>query len=106
MKFGNTALHACNVFALCTCLALPFTIGWMLKEAFSIVIKKLRAEQSLTREKLAELASLESTTIYRIETAKILPNTESIFRLATAFGISTANLIGKVEEQMKANTSN
>ena len=74
----------------------------MLKEAFSIVINNLRAEQSLTREKLAELASLESTTIYRIETAKILPNTESIFRLAAAFGISTAALIEKVE----ANLSN
>lgn len=74
----------------------------MLKEAFSIVIKNLRAEQGLTREKLAELASLESTTIYRIETAKILPNTESIFRLAAAFGISTAALIEKVEGQLKA----
>lgn len=73
----------------------------MLKEAFSVVIKDLRAAQGLTREKLAELASLESTTIYRIETAKILPNTESIFRLAVAFGMSTATLIGKVEDVLK-----
>jgi transcriptional regulator with XRE-family HTH domain len=83
------------------CLDLPFLNGWMLKEAFCTVIKDLRLEHKMTREKLAELSSLDSTTIYRIETAKKLPNTESIFRLAAAFGISTAALIEKVEEYLK-----
>lgn len=56
-------------------------------------IKKLRKEQRLTQEKLAEKAGISAHEIGKIERRKINPSLEMIERLANGFGRKTHEVL-------------
>jgi len=63
---------------------------------FGKVLKQLREEKGLTQEKLAELAEVDRTYIYRLETGKRSPSLGIIFRLADGLGVTASSLLDKV----------
>lgn len=63
---------------------------------FGKVLRQLREEKGLTQEKLAELAEIDRTYIYRLETGKRSPSIDVVFRLADGLKISPGNLLDKV----------
>ncbi|MFZ6013405.1 MAG: helix-turn-helix domain-containing protein [Bacteroidota bacterium] len=60
------------------------------------VIRQVREEKGVTQERLAELAEVDRTYIYRIESGKRSPSVDIIFRLADALKISPGNLLDRV----------
>lgn len=46
----------------------------MIEKLFGKVLKQVRGDKGLTQEKLAELADVERTYIYRLETGKRSPS--------------------------------
>ena len=65
---------------------------------FGKVVKQLREEKKMTQEKLAELAEIDRTYIYRLETGKRSPSLAIIFRIAQALKLPPAQLIEKVSK--------
>jgi DNA-binding XRE family transcriptional regulator len=63
------------------------------------VIRQVREEKGVTQEKLAELAEVDRTYIYRIEAGKRSPSIDIIFRIADALKITPGNLLDKVNRQ-------
>lgn len=63
---------------------------------FGKVVRQLRDEKKMTQEKLAELAEVDRTYIYRLETGKRSPSLAVVFRLASAFKISPGQLIDRI----------
>lgn len=62
------------------------------------MLRNIRDERKLTREKLAELAELDTTFIYFLETGRRQPSLKTVFLLARAFKIAP----GKIIEQVAA----
>jgi transcriptional regulator with XRE-family HTH domain len=73
--------------------------GASVKVVFGKVIRQLREENAMTQEKLAELADIDRTYIYRLETGKRSPSLDIVFRLADALKISPGQLLDKVNKQ-------
>lgn len=69
--------------------------------AFAQVIKGLREAQGLTQEELASRAGIHVVNISKIENAKALPLTISLFKLSAAFKVSTSELIRRVEQILR-----
>lgn len=62
-------------------------------------IKKLREENSLTQEALAESLSVPDITVYRWEAAREIPDSRLIKRLAEFFDVSADALVnGEIED--------
>ncbi|QIL42645.1 helix-turn-helix transcriptional regulator [Pedobacter sp. HDW13] len=61
-------------------------------KAFGENLRKLRKEKKLTMEALANLAEIELSQIYRIETGKINPKLTTILLIAKALNISPKDL--------------
>ncbi|WP_199117178.1 helix-turn-helix domain-containing protein [Pedobacter sp. ASV28] len=57
-------------------------------EAFGSNLRAIRKEKQLTMEALANLAEIELSQIYRIETGKINPKLTTLIKIANALGIS------------------
>jgi transcriptional regulator with XRE-family HTH domain len=70
----------------------------MVQKLFGKVLRQIREEKGMTQEKLAELADIDRTYIYRLETGKRSPSLLIIFRLADALKISPGTLIDKVHK--------
>jgi transcriptional regulator with XRE-family HTH domain len=68
------------------------------KVIFGKVIRQLRDEKKITQEKLAELADIDRTYIYRLEAGKRSPSLDVLFRIADALRISPGHLIEKVNK--------
>lgn len=66
------------------------------KGIFGKVIRQVREEKGITQEKLAELAEVDRTYIYRIETGKRSPSLDIVFRIADALKVSPGHLLDKV----------
>lgn len=60
------------------------------------VIRQIREEKGVTQESLAELAEVDRTYIYRIETGKRTPSIDIIFRIADALKVTPGHLLDKV----------
>jgi transcriptional regulator with XRE-family HTH domain len=56
-------------------------------------IRRLREEQSLSQQELADRAGVAKSTVYEAETARRTPKLESLEKIATALGISVAELL-------------
>lgn len=69
-----------------------------MKNLFSERIKKLRLENNLSQEKLANILHLSRTAITCWETRGKEPNFDTILDLATYFKVSTDYLLGLVDE--------
>ena len=56
--------------------------------------KQLRQEKGLTQAQLAEILSLDQTTVSKWELGKALPDSQMLIRLAKFFDVSTDFLLG------------
>jgi transcriptional regulator with XRE-family HTH domain len=69
---------------------------------FGEVLRELRLQQDLTQDKLAELVGTERSHISALERAEKGPALATIFVLADALNITAGQLIGQVEQRLKA----
>jgi transcriptional regulator with XRE-family HTH domain len=60
---------------------------------FGLNIRKLRKERKLSMQKLANIAEIEISQIYRIETGKINPKLTTILSIARALEVSSKELM-------------
>jgi transcriptional regulator with XRE-family HTH domain len=65
---------------------------------FGKVLRQIREEKGLTQEKIAELANVDRTYIYRLETGQRSPSLSIIFRIAKALKISPGTLLDRVDK--------
>lgn len=72
---------------------------------FGEVVQELRLQQELTQDQLAERAGTERSHISALERAEKGPALATIFILADALSVSAGDLIGLVEQRMKAHRS-
>lgn len=70
----------------------------MVEKLFGKVLKQLREDKRITQEKLAELAEVDRTYIYRLETGKRSPSLSIVFRLADALKVTPGFLLDKVNK--------
>ena len=71
-----------------------------IEEAFGQVIRELRKANNLSQEKLADLSHMDRSFISLLEHGHKQPSLITIFQLARAFNISTAKIMGAVEEKI------
>ena len=64
--------------------------------SFGRNLKDLRHEKGLTQERLAELADIDRTYIYRLESSLRLPSLPVVVRLAKAFGQTPGQFLDKM----------
>ena len=67
-----------------------------LQSAFSIILKKLRKEKSLSQEQLAVKSGIARSTISSIERDYRSPTAYSIFALAEGLDITVEDLVKEV----------
>jgi len=77
----------------------------MSKKAFGKVIREIRTEKGLTQEKLAELAEVDRTYIYRIEYGLREPSFSIFFKLIEGLKISSEEFISKYKAEIKQEKS-
>jgi transcriptional regulator with XRE-family HTH domain len=63
---------------------------------FGKVLRQIREERGLTQEKMAELADVDRTYIYRLENGLRSPSLDVIFRVADALKISPGAILDRV----------
>jgi transcriptional regulator with XRE-family HTH domain len=63
--------------------------------AFGKVLREQRERAGLSQEGLADAADLDRTFIGMLERGKRQPTLESLFRIATALGISASTLVAR-----------
>ncbi|HCQ14344.1 helix-turn-helix transcriptional regulator [Flavobacterium sp.] len=66
-------------------------------------IKKIRKRKSLSQSDLAFLVGMDRQYLYKIETAKVIPNIGTIAGLAFAMGISLAELLQDISFEENKN---
>jgi transcriptional regulator with XRE-family HTH domain len=62
-------------------------------EQFGIALQRLRKEQGLSQEKLAELTNLHRTYISDLERAQRNPTLTTLLKIAKALSISISTLV-------------
>lgn len=70
--------------------------GSSVEVIFGRVLRQVREEKKLTQEKLAELADVDRTYIYRLETGKRSPSLSIIIRIAKALKVSPGTLLDRL----------
>lgn len=73
----------------------------MLKKCFGARIKELREAKGLNQEQLAELVSMESRQISRIETGRSFTTLENIENIAHALNVEAEELFSFRHKQSK-----
>ncbi len=68
-------------------------------ENIGIVIKCLRKEKGLSQEVCSGLAGIARSHLAMIENASKIPNFETLWKLAFAFGLQPHELVSRIEEQ-------
>lgn len=76
-----------------------------LTDALALVIKRLRANSSLSQRKLAEVSGVDRVYLLQIEQGKFRPTLNAIFLIAKAFAISPEKLVELVNAEI-TNISN
>lgn len=76
--------------------------AWVLDwTAVRAEVRRLRAENNLTRQELQALSGVEKTTIYRVENTKELPDYkpdfDTIVRLLTAMEVTVSKFFARIE---------
>jgi len=77
----------------------------MSKKAFGKVVREIRTEKGLTQEKLAELAEIDRTYIYRIEYGLREPSFSIFLKLIEGLKISSEEFILKYKNEIKKEKS-
>lgn len=73
----------------------------MSKQAFGSVIKELRIEKNMTQEKLAELAEVDRTYIYRIEHGLREPSFNIFLKLIEGLKTNADEFIALYKKELK-----
>ncbi len=74
-------------------------------KAFGLTIRRLRTQISYSQEKLAMISGLDRTYISLLERGQRQPTITTIFQLAQALDISSAELVSNVEVYIRENPS-
>lgn len=69
-----------------------------ISQAFAQVLLRIRKENGLTHEALAERAGLHATTISLLERAKRKPSIETTFMLAHGLGVEPEILVREMRK--------
>ena len=69
-------------------------------EALGRVIRRERQKRKLSQERLAEMCGLHRNFVGLIERGQRSATIETLFRLATAFGVKPTRLIQWVENEL------
>ena len=69
-----------------------------IEQAFGIVLKKYRVEESISQEELAFESGLDRTYISLLERGKRKPTINTLFALSKALNVSPHQMIQKTEE--------
>ncbi|MEW6517559.1 MAG: helix-turn-helix transcriptional regulator [candidate division FCPU426 bacterium] len=72
-----------------------------LTSSFLTLIKEIREEKGITREKLAQIAGVHKTTIGLLERKKRIPSLHVANLIAKALGTNLSTLIKKSEKPRK-----
>lgn len=71
--------------------------------AWGLALRRLRSEQGLSQERLAQLADLDRTYVSGIERGERNPSLTNILKLTKALGINVSQLAASAEELMSNN---
>lgn len=74
-----------------------------LEQAFGEVLRKLRVEQNLSQDKLAELSHLDRTYISLLERGLRTPTISTLFSISNALDNSPSRIIKLVEKRINEN---
>lgn len=74
-----------------------------LEKAFGEVLRKLRVEQNLSQDKLAELSHLDRTYISLLERGLRTPTISTLFSISNALNSSPSRIIKLVEKKINEN---
>jgi transcriptional regulator with XRE-family HTH domain len=77
---------------------IAFDFQKMVEKLFGKVLRQIREDKKMTQEKLAELAEVDRTYIWRLESGRRSPSLSMIFKLADAFKMTPGNLVDKVNK--------
>jgi len=69
-----------------------------MEDAFGLVLKNMRNEQSISQEQLAHICQLDRTFISLLERGKRNPTLITIFKLADGLNVKPSVLISKTEK--------
>ena len=70
---------------------------------FGRVLRQFRKDINFSQEKLSQESGLDRTYISLLERGRRQPTLTSLLKLATALGVSTVDLVAKVEVIMNEN---
>ena len=73
-------------------------------ESFGIVLRELREAAGLTQEQLGFESDLRRTFISVLELGQQQPSLKTVFKLASALGISASDMVRRVEERQSSKT--
>lgn len=71
-------------------------------KALAAVLRRLRLEQGISQERLALAADLTTGSLARIELCQSSPEWATVRRIATALGVTLADLAKAVEAEERA----
>jgi len=63
-----------------------------------MVVRDLRTRKGLTQEVLSGLASIPRSHLAMIESGRISPKIDTLWKIAEALGMRLSELIGRIEE--------
>ena len=75
-------------------------------KAIGRTIKKLRKEKKLSQEVLSGFADIARSHLAMIESGSKQPNFETIWKIASAFGILPHQLVEMIEDEISAADAN
>ena len=76
-----------------------------LLDAVARIVTRHRENAGLSKRKLAELAHVDRVYLLQIEQGKYRLTLNTVFYLANALGISAADLVAEIENEVKLLTS-
>ena len=65
------------------------------------VIRELRIKKELTQEVLSGLAGIPRSHLAMIESGRINPKIDTLWKIAEALGMKLSELVGQIEAQTK-----
>lgn len=69
------------------------------EDAFRITVKEVRKEKNISQEKLALKSGVDRTFMSRIERGLSQPTLKTILKLCRGLGISSSELMEKIESK-------
>jgi transcriptional regulator with XRE-family HTH domain len=71
-----------------------------LRQGLALALRQLRIERSLSQEKLAAVAGIHRSYVFKLERGEVNPSLDVVTSLAGALGISTSELVQLAEKAL------